>query len=38
MTIYFDTSRNMLAFLNKEGKILKVYSGPIAIQINKTLK
>lgn len=38
MMQYYDDSRNLLAFLNKEGKILKVYSGPIAIQINKTLK
>ncbi len=35
---YYDSSRNILAFLNEEGKILKVYSGPIAIEINKNLK
>lgn len=28
---HFDSSRNLLAFLSKEGKILKVYSGQIAI-------
>lgn len=37
MMQYYDASRNLLAFLNEEGKILKVYSGPIAIEINKTI-
>ncbi len=35
---YFDSSRNLLAFLNEEGKILKVYSGQIAIDKQKSLK
>lgn len=37
MMQYYDASRNLLAFLNEEGKILKVYAGPIAIEINKII-